>query len=349
MLIKRILKILLTILIIIISLIVIVNIPILTLSNKTGETDYSSWMSETLEDDQLIVDVAMLGAHDAFSNEISITSRLDPYETNSLMSGFVGTLLKGFIFRQSKTQMSDAEKLLRSGVRYLDIRLTYENDNWYTKHNYISGEFLPILDQINEFLSENPGEFLILDFQHINGLDYDSLEDYQTFYDMLMDSGILNYVYEDAILENLTYGELTDDGANSKVIIIAKFEASEGLILPYDISIRSEWADSDDFDHILDFLENESEAIQTEDLTDRLRVMQAVSTMQMSPSGILKSFGTWSLVNRAKKFNDYLLQYENLEGLMENLPIIMVDYSDTSYHDFNDEIMEIIMDFNQNS
>ncbi|XMB71731.1 hypothetical protein RJI07_06355 [Mycoplasmatota bacterium WC30] len=343
---KRILNGLLITFIVLISFVLIINIPIITLSNKTNDVDYSNWMSENLDDEQKVVDIAMLGAHDAFSNEINIFSELDPYESNSIMQGFTGVLIKGFIMRQSLTQVNDAEALLSSGVRYLDIRLTYDEENWLTKHNYISGEFEPIANQITDFLENNKGEFLILDFQHVSGVSYDVSEDYDTFYNMLNLYGLLDFAYTVNSLEDLTYGDLTNNGTESKVIIISKFQDSTGMILNYNSSIRSNWADSDDFEYIVDFLQEEADIVETAGIEYNFRVMQAVSTMQMSGPGILKALTTWSLIERAKDFNAFLLEYESFEELLEYLPIVMVDYSDTNYKEFNENIMKIIIDFN---
>ena len=181
------------------------------------------------------------------------------------------------------------------------------------------------------------------------GLDYENTDDYQLFEQMLLDKELLDYAYNVNNLSNLTYGEITSNGTESKVIIISKFTNSNDEILFYEDSIRSNWADSDDFDYVLNFLEDESVFVNSEDLYDRFRVMQAVTTMQMSGSGILKALMNWSLVNRAKSFNNYLIEYDEFEELLEELPIVMVDYANCNTKKFNENIMEIIMDFNQNS
>jgi len=343
---KKILKTILFILVVIISLVVLINVPVITLSHKSSDNDYSNWMSETIDDSKLVVDIAMLGAHDAFSNEINIFSKIDPYETNTIMQGFTGFLVKGFITKQSVTQISDADTLLKSGVRYLDIRLSYYEETWYTKHNYLSGDFEPIANQITNFLDNNSGEFLILDFQHIHGVDYSSLDDYNIFAQMLDSYGLIGYTHVINDLSTLTYGELTENGTESRVIIISKFENSTMDVLNYEDSIMSNWADSDDFEYVENFLIEEANSIETDNTYGKLRVMQAVTTMQMSGSGILNTITAWSLINRAKKFNAYLLENDQFENLLNELPIIMVDYADTNSQDFNDNIMEIIMDFN---
>ncbi|MBN2540566.1 MAG: hypothetical protein JXB08_03470 [Bacilli bacterium] len=345
----RIAKRLLIFLLSVILFFLILNLPLFTVINNTTDTDYSNWMSETLSGNERIVDIAMLGAHDAFSYDIDIASPLDPYETNSIMQGATGVLVKGFIVRQSRTQMSTASELLKAGVRYFDIRLTYDDGNWYTKHNYISTDFLPILQEIIDFLDANTGEVLILDFQHISGLDYNSTDDYNVFHKMLFDSGILDYAPLNPDLSILTYGALTNAKTESKVVITSKFANSLWDILQYDTAVRSEWADSDNFEYVYDFLKAEAAAIQTGDFYNRFRIMQGVTTMQMTGGGIVKAIGSWSLINRAKAFNDYLISQPDFVDLLSELPIVMVDYADTNSRHFNEDIMQIIMDFNVNS
>ena len=345
---KKIFKIFLVLLIFIISLLLVINIPIINLSNKTSEIDYSNWMSENLSNDQLIVDIAMLGAHDAFSNEINIFSKLDPYEDNGIMKGFTGLLVKGFIVKQSVTQVAKAQDLLSKGVRYLDVRLTYTDNKWYTKHNYLSSDFESVASQIVDFLSNNEGEFLILDFQHISGLDYSNIDDYNIFKTMLDSYGLLDYAYTVNNLSTLNYGELTNNGTKSKLIITSKFDHSSIEVLNYSDSVRSNWADSDDFEYILEFIKEDASLVQEDNINDKLRVMQGVVTMQMDQTGLVNALTSWSLINRAKNFNNYLIESRDFVLLLDNLPIIMVDYSNTNYLLFNDNVMELIIDFNGN-
>ena len=72
--------------------------------------------------------------------------------------------------------------------------------------------------------------------------------------------------------------------------------------------------------------------------------MQAVATMEMSFTGIMRSFETWSLLGRAREFNKYLLEYEGLEGLLDVMPILMIDFS-TDYK-IIDDYMELIISAN---
>lgn len=343
---KKIIKIVKRFLIVLLLFIVVINIPLISLGNTVSNEDYSNWMSENLDNDSLAIDITMLGAHDAFSSEINYFSKADEYSASDIMKGTSGYFLKGFILRQSVTQTATPTELLESGVRYFDIRLSYSDEIWKTKHNYISSDFEVIAEEIITFLEENKGEFLILDFQHIHGIDYSSDVDYQLFYDMLEEYGLIDYAYDGSnkTLSEITYGDLTNDNTLSRVIIIDKFEHDNKLTFEYTNTIRASWANNDNFDETITFLVEEANEVNSlVDPINKFVVMQAVTTMQMDLDGIMNSFKTWSLIERAKLFNNALLDSTDFLDMLDTMPIIMVDYSNTNYEGFNDEIMELII------
>ena len=338
--------------VIIISFVVGINIPVVSVNHKSSTNDYSNWMSETLDSEMLIVDVKLLGAHDAFSSEIDIFSKVDVLSAPGIMTSDIGVLIKGFSVRQSITQIASPNELLSNGIRYFDVRLTYDSEEWMTKHNYISSDFNDIALEITTFLDANQGEFLVLDFQHIHGVDYSSDDDYDLFMNMLVDTGLYNYSYlssikdlKDITYSDITYSDITNDGIESRVIIIDKFEKSEKETFNYETSIRSSWANSDNFDDVISFLENERELVSNDPDIEGFVVMQAVTTMDMSITGIANSFMTWSLIERSEKFNLYLIEYNQFNQLLETLPIIMVDYANSS--PFIDDVMNIIIEANE--
>jgi hypothetical protein len=328
-------------------LLAVVNAPWFFVNSKSTTEDYSSWMSETLDEDTLIIEVKMLGAHDAFSHEIGISSDVDEKSADGLMTGFIGRLIKGFSIRQSKTQVVSAKELLKSGVRYLDMRLSYneKEESYYTAHNYFSSKIDEVLSEITLFLSENPGEFVILDLQHIYGVDYNDQEDFDEIYEYFEDSGILDYaITNNQQLFEITYGDITDSKTKGGLIILSKFNTSNQYFFDYEANIRSNWANEDEFDKIISFLEDEKLSILTSSYYGEFRVMQAVATMEMSFTGIMRSFETWSLLGRARDFNKYLLEYEGLEALLNVMPILMIDFS-TDYQ-IVDDYMELIISAN---
>ncbi len=343
---KRLKRLLITILVLLFLLIVVINIPIIEIGDSsTTSNDYSNWMSETISDDKSLTTIKMLGAHDAFSKDINLFSQPD-VSADSIMTGFSGFLVKGFIVKQSVTQTATATQLLNSGVRYLDIRLTLDDDSWVTKHNYVSSIFDPIANEITTFLEDNPGELLILDFQHIHGIDYANETDYDLFIHLLTQTDLLDYSFitTEGLLQDITYGEVTNKGTESKVIIIDKFSIPNKETYSYEETIRSNWANSDDFDEVVEFLEEEASNVKAKPF-DGFVVMQSVTTMSMSPRGIINTLKTWSLIERAEDFNMFLLSQDNFSEISNTLPIIMVDYS--HHAPFVDDVMEIIIKDNQ--
>ena len=335
-------------LLIILGLVIVLNIPIIQVNHQSSENDYSNWMSENIVNDINIVDIKMIGAHDAYSSEINVLSQPDEY-AGSVMKGIPGTLLKGFLTKQSVTQITDTKGLLKSGVRYLDIRLTYNDEKWTTKHNFTSSDFSMVAEDLLNFLSEYDGEFLILDFQHIDGLDYDDADDYQMFIDMLEEAGLLEYNYTDELksLGEITYNEITFNKTKSSVIIIDKFTKEGKQTYQYDQAIRSSWANDDDFDDTIDFLLEEGNLIDnSSDYDNAFVVMQAVTTMQMSLPGMVNTLKTWSLLERAADFNNYLIEHEEFPTLLNSYQIIMIDYANCNDDDFLDNMMQLVINYN---
>ncbi len=329
--------------------ILIINIPLTNLSHNETTNDYNNWMKANLKNDLLLVDTKMLGAHDAFSSEINYASPPD-ISADSIMTGLPGAFLKGYLIKQSVTQKTDVNGLLKNGVRYLDIRLTYDDDTWVTKHNFVSSDFIKIANDIVAYLDTYQGEFLILDFQHIDGLDYTSDTDYQIFLEMLEDTTLLNYQYVNSnkALGEITYGDITNNKTTSKVIIVDKFTKQDKETYLYDETIRSSWANTDSFANTITFLNDEASYIKnTTTLDNSFKVMQAVLTTQMTPKGIVDSLVSWSLIARAEDFNNYLITNEDFIDLMTVLPIVMVDYANCNADDFVDNIMEMIIEANK--
>lgn len=124
--------------------------------NKVSNVDYSTVLKEAnISDDVKVIDIALLGAHDAFSDKINLTSTPDPGEDGIVAKKIVNAAFKGGLVRLSKAQKSNASQLLKKGVRYFDVRISYTEDGWYTKHALLSAPLRNYLEDIYRFLSEN--------------------------------------------------------------------------------------------------------------------------------------------------------------------------------------------------
>lgn len=60
----------------------------------------------------------------------------------------------------------DVYDQLNSGIRYLDIQICLQNNTFYTSNYFLTEQLDSILNQVKTFISENPKEVLIIDFDH---------------------------------------------------------------------------------------------------------------------------------------------------------------------------------------
>ena len=112
------------------------------LDNQSPDEFLNRWMSY-VADDTLLKNVVIPGSHDAGTAEMMWAAR---------------------------TQDKSIKQQLQCGVRYFDIRVQFKDGDTFIFHGPISGEkFEPIIDDVKEFLQNNPSETLILDFQHFKG------------------------------------------------------------------------------------------------------------------------------------------------------------------------------------
>lgn len=101
---------------------------------------YSSWQT-AVKDDAAITNIVIPGSHDAGSNGM---------------------------MPLAKTQAHSVADMLKAGVRYFDLRVTDKGNDLVIFHSIIKGQkFSVVLNEINQFITANPSEFLVLDFQHL--------------------------------------------------------------------------------------------------------------------------------------------------------------------------------------
>lgn len=156
---------------------------------KNNGLDYSNWMNN-IDDEVLVNEIVMPGSHDAGSYKMV----------------WLG-----------ETQQFNIEQQLKMGVRYFDLRVNKKDDDYVIFHNIIDGvKFLPILESIKNFITLNPTETLLLDFQHFKG---DSQNDvYNLITEYLYDNNLL--VVNDTDLSDLEFiSKLKMKDARGKCII----------------------------------------------------------------------------------------------------------------------------------
>lgn len=99
------------------------------IGTRTLNDFHSNFLRSMVEQNSVIAEtpvtkIAILGAHDSLSYDIGYNfipnSSQDTYSNNK----WLYYTCRGFIARQSKTQMENVYKQLKCGVRYIDTRIT---------------------------------------------------------------------------------------------------------------------------------------------------------------------------------------------------------------------------------
>lgn len=310
-----------------------------------------------------VVDIAMLGAHDAFSTNISTQSAIDPGEDEDSMirNSTVGIFGDGLFVRLLKAQLGNAALMLENGVRYFDVRLSNIDGEWYTKHALVSDKLSVYLTEVIDFLNQNPGEFIVFDMQHVylGDASYDDLFAYLGSFDVGGHS-LLDYVNFDSLvtpLGELTYNQVTLDGTEAGAVILARPPVSPELNYHYErgegqdgefTSIRSIWHNSSDTDTMLDGIREETDLLGAETTyNDMFRVNQAQKTGVISGSDVVDTLVGWSLIDLASNFNVTLVGQEDFSAWLEVMPIFMVDFAISNRGEFNAKANDAMITYNQ--
>lgn len=80
----------------------------------------------------------------------------------------------GMIFEKiCRAQSLSVKEQLTSGIRYLDLRVVYhqDSDQYYSCHGVYCVNMKIIIQDVHEFLSANPKEIVLMDFNHFYNMD----------------------------------------------------------------------------------------------------------------------------------------------------------------------------------
>jgi hypothetical protein len=310
-----------------------------------------------------IVDMAMLGAHDAFSSRISASSEIDPAEDEGsiVRNKTVSLLANGLIIRLSKAQLGDAAEMATNGVRYFDVRLSNINGEWHTKHALVSDTLSYCLTGLIRFLNDNPGEFIVFDMQHVylGDSSYDELFGYLSAF-KADGHCLLDYVNFDPSsidLGDLGYNDVTVNGTRAGVVILAKTPPTPALRYHYErgsgdpgdsVAIRSVWHNTSSTEKMLAGIRAEYESlIGDSSQKDMFRVNQAQKTGVYEGSDIVSTLAGWSLVDLANRFNPVLVSQGDFESWLNVMPIFMVDNATSSHEQFNQRANDAMIAHNR--
>ncbi|XP_027195071.2 PI-PLC X domain-containing protein 3 [Dermatophagoides pteronyssinus] len=326
-------------------------------SNLSSQPINTDWMSK-LSDQQKRQPISKLiipGSHDSgaykLSTELGIA--IDRPGLNQFYINKFSFITYPIIYRYSQTQYQNIYEQLKSGIRYLDLRISLNplDDEFYITHNFYGPSLLIVLFQIKRFIENYPNEIIIIDIQHTYNIDTDDK------FNRLID--IFNIIFHDQMFLPTSNDEFQmpsiNDMINNRQPIMVIYrgnypnrqqETNEKKIpkffLPNSI-IYSPWPDTRCPLMLEKFIDN---ILSTKINPNRLFVMQTVLT----PNNLFVIINFWSSLRRLSEpigkiiWNLFGFQEQNSKNQdqdddqqqqrckkLDKINIVMYDYIDRQW------------------
>ncbi|MCL1935396.1 MAG: hypothetical protein FWF57_03340 [Defluviitaleaceae bacterium] len=318
-----------------------------TLIQAPSNNNFSNIIRDNVSLSTRVVDIAILGSHNSFSNGINSNSDIDPMYGNDLVY-----LAPGFASRFGRTQYGNAMDLLNNGIRYLDVRVSNVNGNWYIENTMLSNSLSYYVSDVILFLQQNKGEIIIFDLQHIV-LGNASSEEFWNYLSTIRVNGqnlfdFININPNTDPLGYVTLANATNNGTSAGVVMLANQPTSQNSLHYFrDENIRSKWLQQDNVTNLITEIEKEQTLVGDGRYSNRLRVNQASLALSTSGEGLLTAISSWSYMYTAERTNTVLLT-QDINRWLSVTPIMMVGFAEASYSNFNEQVINIINSFNRN-
>jgi len=252
--------------------------------------------------------------------------------------------------RISKAQAHDATVQLNAGVRYFDARITLVNGEYYTSHGFLSVHLSSVLTEIITFLNSHPGEFILFHIAQNYPLNqsFEPLAEYIA--SVTVDGkSLFDFVNYDTTETNpslITYNDVTANHTKGGVVILSNATGLEAQYTDYfKINAFSVWHDA--MDHTL-LLEKADSYYQTMIGNSTFDNKFCINQLQCTPSysDIWSALASWSLLNKAQTDNVESIDYPNFATWLQEMPIVIFDYTTSTYGNFNMRVISILTEYN---
>jgi hypothetical protein len=209
-----------------------------------------------------ITDIVVPGTHNSATSKINSNSEMSP-DTDTLPEWlFLLEETRTIVAGYSKAQSKYVAEQLKSGIRYLDLRICFnsDDDELWTCHGMYSDKLDDVIQEISDFVISHPKEIVILDFQKFYEVGNDKhclliTQLLDTFGDLIVPEPSVDKM-------NYTVGELWDEGKQVIILYRKDFVSLDctnnnqiGLLWKGDF-IRSPWPDKDNVTDLKDYLQN---------------------------------------------------------------------------------------------
>ena len=229
----------------------------------------------------------------------------------------------GLVFeRMCKAQSLSVKEQLEYGVRYLDLRVAYHDnsDQFYSCHGVYCVNMDTIINDVNDFLTENSKEIVIMDFNHL----YNMEEHHEAFVNKMF-STLGDRVADSTQLTPMsTIGEYWN--ANAQAIILYQHgpavDTSGGKLWSQD-HIHSPWPEAND----LGVLESKLVENVKGRSIEHFFVLQGILTPDgdLIKEELLESNINMSLASIASRASPKVVEWvEEWKGEKHN--VVIVDY-----------------------
>ena len=319
--------------------------------------------------DPRIIDIAMLGAHDANTASLEPGNPIDDNPKSDVFEQLY-PVSAGFQYRMSVTQTVSPYELLMQGVRFVHFKYTYYDNDWYASHSIIGRKFEEDVKDVLRFLADNRGEVVVLLFQSTWFGEDQSLH---TFHDWLegvtLDGkNIYDYVHYDKVnvfdsefaeegrvrMRDLRYNAVTESGTSAGVVLLDRREdlpqaeteksAHSDYFFDVDSTLAHQWHSRMGEDVLTEEIDDYVFEVRAQSLYRwKLRVNQTQASLSVESVGdVLRDIGAWSLVKFAEDYNLSLLENEDFDEWLSVLPVFQVDFANSDKGDFNRRVNEKI-------
>lgn len=317
------------------------------------------------------IDIACLAAHDANTCDLEKSDRGDVNTNQTLIK--LAPLLKNFTYRFGKTQTASIYQQLMQGVRFLHIKVTYNEEQWYTSHGILSGLLQKHMTDVLKFLdrAESKGEIvgIILQPIYMGNKSFDDLRNYLATI-TYNDKSIFDYVHyanadpfgfgEGLKLPSLRYNDLTVSGTKAGVVLFERRDqhyeeswdksiADYKVFFDLDSYTYHPWHEHTDTNLLMDAITDTYNKIISDHKYDNmLRINQ---TQAAFTTRTFKDFCACtvskSLLSIASKHNIKVIEREDFDKLLTAMPVVKMDYVTSTVGNFNARINQLIRAHNE--
>jgi len=212
-----------------------------------------------------LLQVTLPGTHD--SGAYNLSTKLLPNYTNLIFEDLIriaealGIPIQDIITPWSTAQSCNFYQQLSGGIRYLDVRAGYcpllecwddAGPGWYAFHFELANTIDTLLQQVAQFLDENPNEVIIVEISHTNVDETDQQNDLELL--QLVQNRLGPYLYPRSYGFNSSIGEMITTGKRALVSLdLDNQTLLDSTDLWYGNTIYNTYANSDNLTQMINY------------------------------------------------------------------------------------------------